>query len=347
MARILCIDDERLMRMSTRDYLVDMGHDVLEAGSGAEGLALFHQHKPDLVLTDLRMPGGDGFLVVAHLVEESPHTPVVILSGTSTLGEAVKTLRMGAWDYLSKPLNDMALLGQTVDRMLDKARERKNAAQLRRDLENRNHELENELLHWTRSHQDTVQRLEVALKTSIGSLNLALREKDPYTAGHNERVARIAADIGAAMGLAEEKLETLMLAGLLHDIGKIGIPQHLLNKRGFLTPGEFELVRNHVTGGYRILRDIPFDGPVAKVVLQHHERFDGTGYPEGLSGEAILLEARILAVADVYEALTSDRPYRAGLSHDDAVRHIYTNAGTHFCPLCVVAFGRFVSRLLP
>lgn len=347
MAKILCIDDEPYMLLTTSDYLGDMGHEVLVASNGAEGLALFHQHKPDLVLSDLRMPCGDGFIVVAHLAEEAPDTPVVIISGTGSLDEAVMTLRLGAWDYLSKPLNDMVLLGKTVDRMLEKARKRKNVAQLRLRLESRNHELESELLNWTRSHQDTVQRLEAALKTSISSLNLALREKDPYTAGHNERVARIAVEIGGEMGLGVEEQETLKLAGLLHDIGKIGVPEAILNKRSTLNTQEFEQIKAHVSGSYRILESIPFDGPVAEIVLQHHERYDGTGYPRALSGEGILLEARILAVADVYEALSSDRPYRAGLGPGDAFSYIQNNAGSHFCPRCAAAFGRVISEQQP
>lgn len=343
MAKILCIDDEPIVRLTTRDYLQDMGHEVVEAASGGEGIVLFRHHRPDLVLSDLRMPGGDGFLVVEHLVEHAPETPVVIISGTGSLEEAVKTLRLGAWDYLTKPLQCMDLLGQTVVRMLNKARERTEATSYLLRLEGRTYDLERQLLEWSRSHQDTVKRLEAALKTSIQSLNLALREKDPYTAGHNDRVAQIAVDIGAAMGLSAREQESLALAGRLHDIGKIGVPQHILNKRGLLDPDEIEQVRSHVTGGYRILNSIPFDGPVAEAVLQHHERFDGSGYPDGLSGESILLEARILAVADVYEALNSDRPYRVGLGADDAARYVFDNAGTHFCPRCVAAFAQVLS----
>lgn len=343
MAKILCIDDESIIRLTTRDYLQDMGHEVMEASSGAEGIAMFGRHRPDMVLSDLRMPGGDGHFVVAHLAEQAPETPVVIISGTGSLEEAVKTLRLGAWDYLAKPLRNMDLLGQTVERLLSKARERREATEYLLRLEARTYDLERQLLEWSRSHQDTVQRLEAALKTSIHSLNLALREKDPYTAGHNDRVARIAVDIGAAMGLEAKEQETLALAGRLHDIGKIGVPQHILNKRGFLNPGEIEQVRSHVTGGYRILQSIPFDAPVAEAVLQHHERFDGGGYPQGLRGESILLEARILAVADVYEALCSDRPYRAGLGGTDAASYIFNNAGTHFCPRCVEAFRQVLS----
>lgn len=347
MAKILFIDDEPLMRLTTCDYLGDMGHEVLEACSGAEGIALFRQHRPDLVLSDLRMSDGDGFLVVAHLSEEAPDIPVVIISGTGNVDEAVKTIRLGAWDYLSKPLTDMVKLGHTVERMLTEAQDRRSTTQYLLRLERQKHEMERELLHWARSHQGTVQRLEAALKTSIGSLNLALREKDPYTAGHNERVARIAVDIGAAMGLGAEQQETLMLAGLLHDIGKIGVPETILNKCCPLSLHEFEQIKTHVSGSYRILQSIPFAGPVADVVLQHHERYDGTGYPKGLSGEGILLEARILAVADVYEALSSDRPYRAGLGPGDAADHVFDNAGTHFCPQCLAAFERVISKQQP
>lgn len=145
------------------------------------------------------------------------------------------------------------------------------------------------------------------------------------------------------MGLGAEAQETLMLAGLLHDIGKIGVPEAILNKRSTLSTQEFEQIKTHVSGSYRILQSIPFDGPVAEVVLQHHERYDGTGYPRALAGGGILLEARILAVADVYEALSSDRPYRAGLSSADAASYILQNAGSHFCPDCSAAFGRVVS----
>lgn len=347
MAKILCIDDEPLLRLITSDYLGDMGHEVLEASSGTEGLTLFRRHRPDIVLSDLRMPDGDGFLVVTHLAEEAPEIPVVIISGTGTLDDAVKTMRLGAWDYLSKPLKDMPLLGQTVERMLNKARERRSASKYLLHLESRIHELERELQSWSSSHQDTVLRLEATLKTSISSLNLALREKDPYTAGHNERVARISVDIGIAMGLGEQEQEVLMLAGLLHDIGKIGVPETILNKRNSLSSAEFEEIRSHVTCGYRILCNIPFDGPVPEVVLQHHERYDGTGYPKGLAGEGILLEARILAVADVYEALCSDRPYRAGLGPVDAASHVLKNAGTHFCPKCVDAFRKVIFKQQP
>ncbi|MBZ2173010.1 response regulator [Nitratidesulfovibrio sp. SRB-5] len=152
MAKVLCINDEPLMRLVICDYLEDLGHEVLEAASGAEGIVLFRQHNPDRVLTDFRMPGGDGFLVVEHLVEEAPDTPVVIISGASTVEEAVKTMRLGACDYLAKPLTNMSLLAQTLERVLDKARARKAANRYRLSLESRNRDLERKLLGWVRRH---------------------------------------------------------------------------------------------------------------------------------------------------------------------------------------------------
>lgn len=339
MAKILCIDDEPFIRLATGDWLCDLGHEVLEAANGAEGIAVFRKHRPDLVLTDLRMPGGDGFLVVAHLAEEAPNTPVVIISGTGTVDEAVKTLRLGAWDYLTKPLTDMNLLATTVERLLAKAGERRQAQAYVQGLADKNKALEEQVADWADRHQEASAKLAGLLRMGIGSLLRALAEKDPATAGHNERVAAIAVDMGRALGLDEEAQDTLLIAGLLHDIGKIGVPRAVLNKPNPLTPEEFERVRNHVVCAERILKDIPFHGPVLQAVLQHHERFNGTGYPLGICGENILLEARILAVADVYEALTSDRPYRRALCPADAAAHMAEQAGRHFCPACVEALA--------
>jgi putative two-component system response regulator len=344
MAKVLCIDDELLLRMNTCDFLIGIGHEVLEAASGIEGLAKFREHRPDIVLCDLRMPEGDGYFVLSHMVQESSETPVLIISSFGSVDEVVRTMRLGAWDCLTKPLVDMLLLGKTVNRLLEKAREKKDTRLYQQGLRNRNQELEHEVESWSKRHKVTKQRLETALKTSISALNLAVKEKDPYTAGHNERVASIAVNIGRAMGLDSDILDTLLISGLLHDIGKIGVPEAILNKQSALTPDEFEEIKSHANRGHRILKDIPFEGPVAEVVLQHHERLDGTGYPQGLTGEDILLEARILAVADVYEALTSERCYRSRLSPGAANAYLAERTGKHFSPSCVAALTQVLSE---
>lgn len=338
MTKILCIDDDANLLLTIKDYLLDEKFDAYSACSGAEGISLFHKNKPDVVVTDLRMAGGDGFLVLEHVTQESPVVPVIVLSGTGCIKDVVRCMKIGAWDYLIKPLTSLGKLKKSIRDVLARAEEKKAELQRVCELQNHNHKFIRRVTSWIHEHNTSIQQLESAIAISINSLNLALREKDPYTAGHNERVAEFAVIIGKAMGLGQHEQETLKTAGLLHDIGKIGIPKEILNKRGTLDPAEFEQIRNHVACGYRILKSIPFSGPVAEAVLQHHERYDGTGYPNGLAGTEILLEARILAVADVFEALCSDRPYRAGLDPAYVANYMIKNAGTHFCPECIAAF---------
>ena len=338
MTKILCIDDDMNLLQTIKDFLLDEDYEAYGASCGAEGVALFHREKPDVVVTDLRMSGGDGFLVVEHITQEYPIVPVIVLSGTGCINDVVKCMKIGAWDYLTKPIRSLNKLKQSIQDVLKRAEIKKLELQRICELETINHKFINKVTSWIHSQSSSVQQLESALTISINSLNLALREKDPYTAGHNERVAGFAVIIGEAMGLGKHEQETLKTAGLLHDIGKIGIPKEILNKRGTLEPEEFEQIRSHVACGYRILKNIPFTGPVAEAVLLHHERYDGTGYPHGLAGEQILLEARILAVADVFEALCSDRPYRAGLDPTCVANYMIKNSGTHFCPECIAAF---------
>ena len=338
MTKILCIDDDANLLLTIKDYLLDEKFDAYSACSGAEGISLFHKNKPDVVVTDLRMAGGDGFLVLEHVTQESPVVPVIVLSGTGCINDVVKCMKIGAWDFLLKPLKSLNKLKQSIQDVLKRSELKKLELQRICELENINHKFITRVSSWIHSKSNSVQQLESPLAISINSLNLALREKDPYTAGHNERVAAFAVIIGETMGLGKHEQETLRTAGLLHDIGKIAIPKEILNKRGSLAPDEFEQIRSHVGCGYRILKDIPFAGPVAEAVLQHHERYDGTGYPHGLAGRQILLEARILAVADVFEALCSDRPYRAGLDPTYVANYMIKNSGTHFCPECIAAF---------
>lgn len=328
---ILHIDDEQLMRLTVGDYLRDSGYAVLEAASAPEGLRIFREHRPDVVITDLRMPDSSGHAVVAEVQDMAPETPVIILSGTANLEEAMRTLRGGAHDFIPKPVREMKQIRMSVESALEKAR-------LRRESRLARENLENEVCRQTKELRDLNTRLNRALETAVGALNAIVAQKDPYTAGHNERVARIAVALGQIMGLGADRLETLRLAANLHDIGKVNVPAKVLNKPGRLTPEEFAQVQIHPQAGYDILKNIPFSGPVAEIVLQHHERQDGAGYPRGLCGEEILLEARILAVADVYEALTSNRPYRTAASHEFAMGHLVRNAGAQLCLQCVCAF---------
>lgn len=328
---VLLIDDERMNRLIVGDYLRDSGYAVLEAESAAEGLRIFDTTRPDIVITDLRMPGGDGNQIVTRLQDIAPGTPVIIISGTANLEEALGTLRDGAWDFITKPVREMDRITQAIDAAMKKARLNQENSLLQTTLEN-------EIRQRTWELRDLNKQLKGALESTVNALGVIVAQKDPYTAGHSERVAGIAMALGHSMGLSRDRIDTLRVAGNLHDIGKISVAGEILNKSGRLTPEEFEQVKIHPETGFEILKDIPFHGPVAEVVLQHHERYDGTGYPRGLKRDEAMLEARILAVADIYEALTSDRPYRQALPHEQAMAHIIREAGNQICPLCACAF---------
>ncbi len=213
------------------------------------------------------------------------------------------------------------------------------------------------------TEDDTDQGRQLANQVSVGLSNARLIEeldrfgwgtlmalaraidaKSPWTAGHSERVASMALRIASLMGLPERRLEALRRGALLHDIGKIGIPLSILDKPGKLTPEETRIMRDHVKLGARILEPLPGFAEVLPIVMQHHERFDGSGYPSGIVGEAINLEARIFAVADTHDALISDRPYRSGLKHEDAIEHIRQAAGSHFDPKVVRAFLELIEQ---
>lgn len=328
---VLLIDDERMHLLIVGDYLRDSGYAVLEAESAAEGLRIFDNTRPDIVITDLRMPGGDGDQVVKQLQDVAPDIPVIIISGTANMDEALGTLRNGAWDFITKPVREMDRIKQAINAAMEKVRINQESRSIRMALEN-------EIQQRTWELRDLNEQLKGALTSTVNALGVIVAQKDPYTAGHSERVARIAMALGHSMGLSQKRIETLHVAGNLHDIGKISVPGEILNKPGRLTPEEFEQVKIHPETGFEILKDIPFQGPVAEIVLQHHERYDGTGYPRGLKRDETLLEARILTVADTYEALTSDRPYRQAMPHEQAMAHIIREAGKQLCPLCACAF---------
>lgn len=329
--KVLHIDDEQMIRLTLGDYLRDNGYDVLEAASGHEGLSIFREARPDVVITDLAMPDSSGQHVLETLQRTAPDTPVIIFSGTGGLEEALTLIRKGARDFIAKPVREMDQIRDAIETAMNKA-------SLLREMRQARTNLEMEVSRQTRELRTLNDLLEHALRSIVSALGVIVENKDPYTAGHNDRVACIAMALGKRMGLSSEKIETLRLAGNLHDIGKVGVPEEILNKPHRLTPKEFEQVKLHPGFGFEILKDIPFQGPVADTVLQHHERYDGTGYPRGLHGEETLLEARILAVADVYEALTSDRPYRRALRHKVAMEFIRQNASSLLCPKCAESF---------
>lgn len=312
---ILVVDDSPTIRGMVSKALEQAGFQVITAENGAQALARIRDRRPDLIISDINMPGMDGVELCkkTHADPDLAVIPFVIMSSNNDRAIMRRLLSWGASGYLVKPFN-LEQVVITVERLLS------------------DHFL---ILLKEKERLDAEQKMMLA---GITSLIAALEARDPYTKGHSEAVARLVVQIGQQMNAGAEAIDSLNIAGQLHDIGKIGIPDSILLKPDWLTEKEFSIIRKHPVIGASILGTIPSIQPLLPVILHHHERFDGKGYPDGLKGTQIMLWARIAAVADTYHALTSDRPYRRGMSHEDAVAILEDNRGSQLCPDCVDAF---------
>ncbi|MBF0449144.1 MAG: response regulator [Candidatus Magnetomorum sp.] len=325
--KILSIDDEYIIRETISDYLEDKGYDIVEAENGRVGIEVFRSEKPDLVLVDLRMPEMDGLEVLSILCKESPQTPIIMVSGTGILQDAIEAIRKGAWDYVSKPIQDMAVLDYAVNRSLERAR-------LIRENDAYKEHLEEKVRLRTKEIEKSNAQLRSTLEDIVESLSILTEKRDPYTSGHQKRVSVLAALIAQEMNLSSEQITAIRFAGQLHDIGKIYVPAEFLSKPTRLEEEEMAVIRKHSAIGYDILKNIQFPWPIAETVLQHHERMDGSGYPQGLTKDSILLDAKIIAIADVVEAMSSHRPYRPSLGVERALDEIKNNKGKRYCTSC-------------
>jgi len=335
--KILTIDDEFLIRETITDYLEDFGYEVVQAENGKKGIEVFRSERPDLVLVDLRMPEMDGIDVLSIVCKESPQIPIIMVSGTGILQDAIEAIRKGAWDYVSKPIQDMAVLDHAVSRSLERA-------QLLRENDSYKKHLEEKVKTRTKELEKSNAQLRSTLEDIVESLSILTEKRDPYTSGHQKRVSVIAALIAQEMSLSKEEITAIRFAGQLHDIGKIYVPAEFLSKPTRLDEEEMAVIRKHSTIGYEILKYIQFPWPIAKTILQHHERIDGSGYPEGLSGKDILLDAKIIAIADVVEAMSSHRPYRPALGIQKALDEIKRNTGKYYCENCAKALFRLFEK---
>ncbi|GAB6042440.1 HD domain-containing phosphohydrolase [Endothiovibrio diazotrophicus] len=340
--KLLVADDDATVRESIAAYLEDSGYTVVQADGGRRALERFRSESPALVLLDLRMPDMDGLEVLEELTNEAADTPVIIVSGAGLISDAIEALRLGAWDFITKPIGEMAILEHAVRRALERSllmrENRRYREHLEEQIELRTGQLQRELAERRRVQEalrESLGNVERVVEGTIDALSLMGEMRDPYTAGHQRRVARLAAAIARRLGLDEERVAAVHTAGLLHDIGKISVPIEILTKPGDISDLEYRLIQRHPQVGYDILESIDFAQPIAEFVYQHHERLDGTGYPNRLKGEGIRLEARILAVADVVEAMSSHRPYRAGLGVEESLREIERYADSRFDPAVV------------
>ena len=315
---VLVCDDEPHIREPVAIYLRQNGFQVTTAVDGQDGLKKFEKGDFFLVITDINMPQMTGLDLLAAVKKLRPTTDVVMITGNVDLDYAIKAIKSGAYDYFRKPF-DFEDVMLTVSRVVEKRRLQKAAAEAER----------------LRGERSASERNAIE---AVMALVQAVYSKDSYTRGHMERVGLYANVIAETMGLEPRRRKIIERAGILHDIGKIGTPDVILNKTGKLTQEEFLVIQLHPNVGAQIVRPITVLGEVAPLVRQHHEKWNGSGYPERLSGEQITVEARVLAIADVFDALHSDRAYRPGLPIEKTVQIIKEGRGSHFDPEVVDCF---------
>lgn len=337
-ASILIIDDEKALREGLGMFLEDLDYDIILAENGRVGLEKFEAHRPDLVLVDLRMPEIDGLKVLNHLSQKSPETPLIVVSGTGVIADAVEALRSGAWDYLLKPIEDLTILAHTIDNSLEKAR-------LRQENQRYQEHLEQLVVARTEQLYQANQELKTAYDATLLGWSRALELREQETAGHCQRVVSLTLMMAERVGIHPDQHIHLQRGALLHDIGKMGIPDEILLKPAALTPDEWEIMKMHPVYAYQLLKDIPFLAPALDIPYRHHEHWDGSGYPGELRGEEIPLAARIFALVDVFDALTAERPYRPARSVEYAFDYIRQQAGQYFDPDLVEPFCTIVENL--
>jgi len=304
---ILIVDDDRVIREMLRSGIQLAGYQCFVAEGASTALDQLARHNIDVVVADIRMPEMSG-IELGRLIKTSYAADVIIMTGYVDDFNYEDIVEQGASDFIQKPFR----IAEFVARLKRVLSERASRQELKKALG----DLKINLDKFRRAMEGIVQAMSVAVEM-----------RDPYTAGHQQRVADLACVVAAEMGMTEDDVYGLRMASVIHDLGKIAVPAGILAKPGRLSDLEYELIKNHVKAGYDILRQIEFPWPLADIILQHHERIDGSGYPQGLQGSEILLPARILAVADVFETIASHRPYRPSLGLQHAIDELQKNSG--------------------
>jgi putative nucleotidyltransferase with HDIG domain len=336
-ARILVVDDETHVRSMIGAALERQGYDVQLSSSGRDALEMMEENTFDLVLTDIVMQDGNGIFLLDRIRGKQPNVPVVMVTAIHDISVAIDSMRRGAYDYLLKPFEREHLVATVV-----RALEHRQALQ---ESHNYQQNLEQVVRARTEMLRQAMEDLEHSYDITLEALGDALDLKDSETEGHSKRVTAYTIALARAMGISPAEIKVIARGAFLHDIGKMAIPDEILRKPAALTPEEQEVMREHCTRGFNILRKIPFLSEAAEIVFSHQEHYDGTGYPTRLRGGEIPIGARIFAVADTLDAITSDRPYRKASSFDAARQEILRCSGTQFDPSVVEVFLKIPNEL--
>lgn len=336
--KILVVDDEPVVTEIIRQILSADGHAISIAHSGKEALGILRRHEPELMLTDLMMPEMDGAELFRKVKQQYPRVGVVIVTAISDVDRAVSLMTEGAYDYVTKPFDARALRIRT-QRALERHR-------MALELEEYRRELELKVARQTAQIRAGLKAVNRAYRATLVALSVVLEARDRQTGAHADRVVYHVLLLARKMGLKQDQLISLEQGAILHDIGKVGIPDSILLKPGPLTPEEMEVIKSHPIIGCKIIENIPYLHPAMKVVRHHHEWYNGEGYPDGLKGKEIPIVARIFSVADAYDAMTSDRPYRKAFSEEHALEELRRCAGTQFDPDVVDLFTSLSSEEL-
>jgi len=340
-SKILIADDDTLVRGAIEKILNMFNHDVVAVESGRQVLECVSEEF-DVIVLDINMPDMDGFETLKRLNQKQVDIPVLFLTGAGTMDYAVKAINLGAYDFLTKPIADIELFDVKVKQAVEKRHFLLQEKAYKKNLESEVQSKTSELAEKNLLLERYSNHLENATVQIMMSLQTAMEEKDGYTAGHTRRVTELALLLGQGAGLNGDDILVLRRASQFHDIGKLVVDVSCIQKAGELTPEEWELIKKHPGVGASIIEPLTFMERERDIIRHHHERLDGTGYPDGIGGNEIDTLTRIITIADSYDAMTSRRNYRRNLTTTEAIGELWRCAGTQFDPELVEIFAGVV-----